>query len=129
MLWCLVIRHAVLTGELAVRTQLSLLPAARAALWLKRIETAERCKPSDFTRAAGWFRPSKGVECHPVGGAVTWWSRPSSDFRAESRTATVAALYGARVAGISAWTRSQTCRASHLTRGQIRCLCRCFEAR
>ncbi|MDE8588351.1 ADP-ribosylglycohydrolase family protein [Arthrobacter sp. NQ4] len=52
-LWCVAIRHAVLTGVLDVRAGLPLLPAARASLWLERIETAERSRPRDFTRN-GW---------------------------------------------------------------------------
>ncbi|MFC9335830.1 ADP-ribosylglycohydrolase family protein [Arthrobacter sp. NPDC057009] len=52
-LWCVAIRKAVLTGELDVRSGLDLLPAARAAVWLERIETAERSRPRDFARN-GW---------------------------------------------------------------------------
>ncbi|QTG82580.1 ADP-ribosylglycohydrolase family protein [Arthrobacter crystallopoietes] len=52
-LWCLAIRHAVLTGDLDIRKGLELLPGERAALWLERIETAERSRPRDFTRN-GW---------------------------------------------------------------------------
>ncbi len=52
-LWCVAIRHAVLTGQLNVRAGLSLLPADRASVWLGRIETAERSRPRGFTRN-GW---------------------------------------------------------------------------
>ncbi|MBT2519785.1 ADP-ribosylglycohydrolase family protein [Arthrobacter sp. ISL-28] len=52
-LWCVAIRQAVLTGELDVRAGLPLLPAGRAALWLERIEVAERSRPRDFARN-GW---------------------------------------------------------------------------
>ncbi|MDQ0665404.1 ADP-ribosyl-[dinitrogen reductase] hydrolase [Arthrobacter ulcerisalmonis] len=52
-LWCVAIRHAVLSGQLDVRVGLPLLSDARASLWLKRIETAERSRPRDFTRN-GW---------------------------------------------------------------------------
>jgi ADP-ribosyl-[dinitrogen reductase] hydrolase len=52
-LWCVAIRGAVLTGRLDVRAGLTLLPAARAAVWLDRIEVAERSRPRDFTRN-GW---------------------------------------------------------------------------
>jgi len=52
-LWCVAIRKAVLTGELDVRAGLALLPAGRAAIWLERIEAAERSRPRDFTRN-GW---------------------------------------------------------------------------
>ena len=52
-LWCVAIRHAVLTGLLDVRAGLPLLPAERASVWLERIKTAERSRPRDFTRN-GW---------------------------------------------------------------------------
>ncbi|MCX6499540.1 MAG: ADP-ribosylglycohydrolase family protein [Arthrobacter sp.] len=52
-LWCVAIREAVLTGRLDVRVGLALLPPERAALWLERIEGAERSRPRDFTRN-GW---------------------------------------------------------------------------
>ncbi|QDY89060.1 ADP-ribosylglycohydrolase family protein [Arthrobacter sp. UKPF54-2] len=52
-LWCVAIRAAVLTGRLDVRAGLPLLSAERAALWLERIEVAERSRPRDFSRN-GW---------------------------------------------------------------------------
>lgn len=52
-LWCVAIRKAVLTGELDVRVGLPLLSPERAALWLERIETAERSRPRDFEHN-GW---------------------------------------------------------------------------
>ncbi|MGO4192993.1 ADP-ribosylglycohydrolase family protein [Arthrobacter sp. YAF17] len=52
-LWCVAIREAVLTGRLDVRAGLPLLFAERAALWLGRIEVAERSRPRDFARN-GW---------------------------------------------------------------------------
>ncbi len=52
-LWCVAIRHAVLTGQLDVGAGLPLLPAERPSLWLERIETAEQSRPRDFTRN-GW---------------------------------------------------------------------------
>jgi ADP-ribosyl-[dinitrogen reductase] hydrolase len=52
-LWCVAIRHAVLTGLLDVRVGLRLLPSERASLWLERIEMAEHSRPRDFDRN-GW---------------------------------------------------------------------------
>lgn len=52
-LWCVAIRAAVLTGRPDVRAGLPLLPPDRAALWLERIEVAERSRPRDFNRN-GW---------------------------------------------------------------------------
>lgn len=53
VLWCLAIRHAVLTGELDVRVGLPCLGAARAAIWAERVGYAEQHAPADFTRN-GW---------------------------------------------------------------------------
>lgn len=52
-LWCVAIRHAVLTGELNIRAGLPLLPPERATLWLGRIESAEHSRPRDFINN-GW---------------------------------------------------------------------------
>ena len=53
VLWCLAIRHAVLTGQLDVRIGLDVLPPERRTLWVSRIETAEMFPPSHFTKN-GW---------------------------------------------------------------------------
>jgi len=53
VLWCLAIRHTVLTGELDVRVGLSALEPDRAALWAARIADAETKQPRDFAKN-GW---------------------------------------------------------------------------
>jgi ADP-ribosylglycohydrolase len=53
VLWCLAIRHAVLTGEPDVRAGLPCVPDDRRAAWSQRLEAAERSRPADFTRN-GW---------------------------------------------------------------------------
>src|SRR6478672_8079487 len=53
VLWCLAIRHAVLTGELDVRIGLQHIDADRRDLWAKRLGVAETSHPSDFTNN-GW---------------------------------------------------------------------------
>ena len=53
VLWCLAIRHAILTGEADVRVGLSALVPDRAALWSDRIDDAETKQPRDFTKN-GW---------------------------------------------------------------------------
>ena len=53
LLWCFAIRHAVLNGELNVRVGLDRLPSQRRAVWLDRIEVAERSRPSNFANN-GW---------------------------------------------------------------------------
>ncbi|WP_319436175.1 ADP-ribosylglycohydrolase family protein [Mycobacterium sp. RTGN5] len=53
VLWCLAIRHAVLTGELDVRIGLQHIDPHRRDLWISRLDTAEKSQPSDF-RNNGW---------------------------------------------------------------------------
>ena len=53
VLWCAAIRHAVLTGELAVRRGLDLLDPAARTTWAARLDDAERRTPADFERN-GW---------------------------------------------------------------------------
>jgi ADP-ribosyl-[dinitrogen reductase] hydrolase len=53
VLWCLAIRHAVLTGELDVRIGLQHIGPERRDFWIKRLEGAEKSRPSDFPNN-GW---------------------------------------------------------------------------
>ena len=53
VLWCLAIRHAVLTGELDARAGLGYLPARMVDVWAARLVEAEKSRPSDFSRN-GW---------------------------------------------------------------------------
>ena len=47
-LWCLAIRHAVLTGELDIRTGLNHLEASARTTWQQRIDEAETAEPGTF---------------------------------------------------------------------------------
>ena len=53
VLWCLAIRHAILTGKLDVRIGLQRIPRERRDLWVSRLTVAEASKPADFTNN-GW---------------------------------------------------------------------------
>ena len=53
MLWCLAIRHAVLTGVLDARIGLQHIDPDRREKWASRLEVAEKSQPSDF-RNNGW---------------------------------------------------------------------------
>jgi ADP-ribosylglycohydrolase len=53
VLWCLAIRHAVLTGALDVRVGLDRLEPGRREAWSDRIDAAEASRPADFTQN-GW---------------------------------------------------------------------------
>jgi ADP-ribosyl-[dinitrogen reductase] hydrolase len=53
VLWCLAIRHAILTGLLDARIGLQYIDIDRRDLWASRLEVAEASQPSDFTNN-GW---------------------------------------------------------------------------
>jgi ADP-ribosylglycohydrolase/protein-tyrosine phosphatase len=53
VLWCLAIRHAILTGVLDARIGLPHIDAGRWDSWASRLDVAEVSKPSDFTNN-GW---------------------------------------------------------------------------
>jgi ADP-ribosylglycohydrolase len=53
VLWCLAIRHAILTGKLNVRIGLPHIDPDRGELWATRLDAAEASQPSDFTNN-GW---------------------------------------------------------------------------
>jgi protein-tyrosine phosphatase len=74
VLWCLAIRHAVLTGEIDVRAGLERLPEARRELWAERLDVAEASVPSSFRRN-GWV-----VEAlQAAWSAITTTSVPADD--------------------------------------------------
>jgi ADP-ribosyl-[dinitrogen reductase] hydrolase len=52
VLWCLAMRHAILTGVLDVRIGLQYIDIDRRDLWASRLEVAEASQPSDFTSNA-----------------------------------------------------------------------------
>lgn len=60
VLWCLAIRHAVLTGELDVRVGLGHVPEERRVAWVERIEVAERSRPQDFSKYSSADGKSNG---------------------------------------------------------------------
>jgi ADP-ribosyl-[dinitrogen reductase] hydrolase len=53
VLWCLAIRHAVLTGVLDARIGLQHIDIDRRDLWATRLDVAEASQPSDF-KNNGW---------------------------------------------------------------------------
>ena len=53
VLWCLAIRHAILTGVLDARIGLQHIDADRRDMWASRLDVAEASQPSDFTNN-GW---------------------------------------------------------------------------
>src|SRR5271165_4531350 len=53
VLWCLAIRHAILTGVLDARIGPHHIPAERRDKWAARLDTAGKARPSDFPNN-GW---------------------------------------------------------------------------
>jgi ADP-ribosyl-[dinitrogen reductase] hydrolase len=53
VLWCLAIRHAILTGLLDVRIGLQHIDPDRREKWASRLDVAEKSQPSDF-KNNGW---------------------------------------------------------------------------
>lgn len=53
VLWCLTMRHAVLTGAIDIRPGIDALPAERRDRWATLIAEAEERQPADFDRN-GW---------------------------------------------------------------------------
>jgi ADP-ribosylglycohydrolase len=49
VLWCLAIRHTILTGLLDARIGLQHIPSERRDMWASRLDVAEASKPADFT--------------------------------------------------------------------------------
>jgi hypothetical protein len=48
VLWCLAIRHAILSGKLDARIGLQYIDVERQELWASRLDVAEASKPADF---------------------------------------------------------------------------------
>lgn len=89
-LWCVAIRHAVLTGQLDVRVGLPLLSAERASVWLERIDVAERSRPRGFTRN-GWV-----VEAFQGAWSAIHYASLSAAGPAHLRAASEEAVRGGR---------------------------------
>ena len=64
VLWCLAIRHAILTGVLDARIGLQHIDIDRRDLWASRLDVAEASQPSDFTNN-GWVVEACRVRGRP----------------------------------------------------------------
>jgi len=63
VLWCLAIRHAVLTGQLDARIGLQHIDIDRRDLWASRLDVAETSQPSDFTNNGWVVEALQGAWC------------------------------------------------------------------
>jgi ADP-ribosyl-[dinitrogen reductase] hydrolase len=75
-LWCLAIRHAVLTGGLDACAGLGYLPARTVDVWTARLVEAEKSRPVDFSRN-GWVVEALQAAWCAIATAVT--SLPDDD--------------------------------------------------
>ncbi|WP_300268154.1 ADP-ribosylglycohydrolase family protein [Microbacterium sp.] len=96
ILWCGAIRHAILTGELDVRGQLTLLPAADAARWGDLIDEAlaPGAHPRDFMESNGWVVRAFQGALAAVVGAASLTDAVERAVRGGGDTDTVAAIAG-----------------------------------
>jgi ADP-ribosylglycohydrolase len=94
VLWCIAIRHAVLTGELDIRRGLKFLPERDMKRWEEYILAAERGVPSDFHRDNGQVLGAfQGAWC-AINGSVSFETAVEDAVRGGGDTDTVAAIAG-----------------------------------
>jgi ADP-ribosylglycohydrolase len=95
-LWCLAIRHAVRTGELDMRAQLSAVPSERRARWAGLVDaaTAPGVHPRDFQADNGWVVRAFQAALAAVAGAASLQDALERAVRGGGDTDTVAAIAG-----------------------------------
>lgn len=95
-LWCLAIRHAILTGKYDVRAQLPWLPAERRDRWERLIDeaTADGIHPRDFQSGNGWVVRAFQAALAAVTGAASLRDALERAVRGGGDTDTVAAIAG-----------------------------------
>ncbi|WP_457099207.1 ADP-ribosylglycohydrolase family protein [Microbacterium sp. P5_E9] len=95
-IWCLAIRHAILTGELDVRAQVALIPAGRRARWTSLIDEAlaSGIHPRDFQSGNGWVVRAFQAALAAVSGAASLTDALERAVRGGGDTDTVAAIAG-----------------------------------
>lgn len=96
-LWCLAIRHAILTGEIDMRSQVAHLPEPRRARWAALIDEAlaPGAHPRDFREHNGWVVRALQGALAAVVGATGLVDALERAVRGGGDTDTVAAIAGA----------------------------------
>ncbi|MFP1602970.1 ADP-ribosylglycohydrolase family protein [Microbacterium sp. 2216-1] len=96
-LWCLTIRHAILTGELDVRAQLVHLAAPRRDRWAALVDESlmPGAHPRDFSAQNGWVVRAFQAALTAVAGATSLVDAVERAIRGGNDTDTVAAIAGA----------------------------------
>ena len=107
VLWCLAIRHAILTGEFAPRVGLPWLAPARRRRWSTLIDeaTAEGIHPRDFHRGNGWVVRAFQGALAAISGASDVREALYRAVRGGGDTDTVAAIAGSLAGAV--WGASQ----------------------
>lgn len=95
-LWCLAIRHAILTGTLDMRAQLPHLPAERRERWSALVDEAltPGAHPRDFQASNGWVVRAFQGALAAVAGAESLTDAIERAIRGGGDTDTVAAIAG-----------------------------------
>lgn len=95
-LWCLVIRHAILTGELDVRAQLQHIPTERRVRWAGLVDEALEpdAHPRNFQAQNGWVVRAFQAALAAVAGATSLKDAVERAIRGGGDTDTVAAIAG-----------------------------------
>lgn len=97
-LWSLAIEHAVMHGELDVRSGLSLLSPAEAAFWAEKLDEAETAPPGTFN-PNGWVVTAlqaawSAIAQTPANGPEHYVEALNTAIRIGNDTDTVAAIAG-----------------------------------
>lgn len=97
LLWCLGIRHAILTGELDLRAGLAHVPHDRRARWAALIDEAQApgAHPRDFRADNGWVVRAFQGALAAVAGAHNVRDALERAVRGGGDTDTIAAIAGA----------------------------------
>ncbi|BDZ50285.1 hypothetical protein GCM10025867_25260 [Frondihabitans sucicola] len=93
VLWCLAIRHAVLSGEADLGVGIEGLPESRRDLWAERIRVAEASQPRDFG-SNGWVVEALQGAWSAIVAATTLQDALERAVRGGRDTDTVAAIAG-----------------------------------
>ena len=100
VLWSLAIRHAILTGELDILSQVAHLPAERRQRWLDLIDAVAGKHPRDFAAQNGWVVAALQGALAAIEGATSLQDALERAVRSGHDTDTVAAIAGSLVGAL-----------------------------
>lgn len=94
VLWCLAIRHGILTGELDAAVGLAFLEQDRREIWQQRLDEAVAAEPSEFAADNGWVVAALQGALSAVSSASGPVEAVERAVRGGGDTDTVAAIAG-----------------------------------